>query len=159
MTTSEEKSTAIGLKMLKISRGGHHAYTTKIIKESEGLLAMEISKEIQDELVTNCRILQDKMAEFKEMDRRIAELTEDDKEFETELMDTGDYNRLVLKTIVAITRLIDGNTSKPAAPVSTQKPHTRLEKLKLKSYDGDPLQYISFWDCFESAVHNDSSLG
>ena len=117
---------------------------------------------IENELVTNGRILQEKQEELKDIDRRISNLILDDKEFEAELMDAGDYNRLVLKTIVAVTRRLDENMPKPNVHVGpnpgASKYHTRLEKLKLKSYDGDPLQYQSFWDSFESAVHNDTSL-
>ena len=31
-------------------------------------------------------------------------------------------------------------------------------KLNLKRFSGDPLAYQSFWDSFQSAVHNEESL-
>jgi len=35
---------------------------------------------------------------------------------------------------------------------------TRLPKLSIPVFSGDPLQWQSFWDCFEAAVHNNPSL-
>jgi len=35
---------------------------------------------------------------------------------------------------------------------------TRLPKLSIPVFSGDPLQWQSFWDCFEAAVHNNASL-
>ena len=30
----------------------------------------------------------------------------------------------------------------------------RLSKLRIPVFSGDPLQWQSFWDCFEAAMHN-----
>jgi len=35
---------------------------------------------------------------------------------------------------------------------------TRLPKLEVPKYSGDPLNWQSFWDCFESAIHFNSNL-
>ena len=43
-------------------------------------------------------------------------------------------------------------------PPSSIGTTTRLPKLNIPVFTGDPLQWQSFWDCFEAAVHNNSSL-
>ena len=35
---------------------------------------------------------------------------------------------------------------------------SRLPKLTLPKFNGDPLQFQTFWDSFEAAVHNNESL-
>ena len=35
---------------------------------------------------------------------------------------------------------------------------SRLPKLILPTFSGDPLQFQTFWDSFEVAVHNNGSL-
>ena len=35
---------------------------------------------------------------------------------------------------------------------------TRLPKLTLPTFSGNPLQFQTFWDSFEAAVHNNNSL-
>ena len=43
-------------------------------------------------------------------------------------------------------------------PSSSSGSTTRLPKLNIPTFSGDPLLWQSFWDCFEAAVHNNSSL-
>ena len=44
------------------------------------------------------------MAVLKNLDEKLADMIEGEKEFGAECMNTGDYNRSVLKVIVDITR-------------------------------------------------------
>ena len=41
---------------------------------------------------------------------------------------------------------------------STSGATIRLPKLVIPLFSGDPLQWQSFWDCFEAAVHSNNSL-
>ena len=45
--------------------------------------------------------------------------------------------------------------SPPSAAVSQV---ARLPKLEMPQFTGNPLQWQSFWDCFEAAIHNNTSL-
>ena len=113
--------------------------------------------------MTNKQILEEKMVVIKTLDDKLAEMIDDEKDFEAECMKTGDYNRSVLKVIVEITRWLKGSTEKKPGgeedsrnrPLRTQ---AKLPKLTLKKYNGDPLLYHTFWDSFESAVHKNESL-
>ena len=35
---------------------------------------------------------------------------------------------------------------------------TRLQKLNLSYFSGDPLMWLTFWDSFSAAVHNNPNL-
>ena len=47
------------------------------------------------------------------------------------------------------------HTSPPSAVLPQV---TRLPKLELPQFNGDPLVWQTFWDCFEAAVHSNTSL-
>ena len=36
--------------------------------------------------------------------------------------------------------------------------HTSLSLISIPIFSGDPLQWQSFWDCFEAAVDHNSSI-
>ena len=44
------------------------------------------------------------------------------------------------------------------AHTSAQEHVTRLPKLDLPQFAGNPIHWQSFWDCFEATVHNNSCL-
>ena len=46
----------------------------------------------------------------------------------------------------------------PPSPVSASHDFTRLPKLNIPTFAGDVLQWQSFWDCFEAAVHHNRSI-
>ena len=51
------------------------------------------------------------------------------------------------------------NNSQPEPKISKSSAHcTKLPKLTLPTFDGDLLQWQSFWDSFESSIHSNSYL-
>ena len=46
----------------------------------------------------------------------------------------------------------------PPSLVSASHDITRLPKLSIQMFSGDTLQWQSFWDCFEAAVHRNRSI-
>lgn len=48
------------------------------------------------------------------------------------------------------------SNAKPAAVGADSR--VRLEKLSLPTFNGDPLSFHSFWECFESRVHSNGQL-
>ena len=43
-------------------------------------------------------------------------------------------------------------------PVSASHEFTRLSKFNIPTFAGDTLQWQSFWDCFEAAVHHNRAI-
>ena len=65
--------------------------------------------------------------------------------------------------VISTTHAVTSSASHVAPPPASHLPSnsgatTRLPKLTIPVFSGDPLQWQSFWDCFEAAVHNNSSL-
>ena len=53
----------------------------------------------------------------------------------------------------------DSASPKPTATSATSgKKHAKLPRLKLKSFFGDQGQWLTFWDSFRSAVHENPEL-
>ena len=52
---------------------------------------------------------------------------------------------------------LEGEISQVTQPLA-QQTHSRLPKLLLQKFKGDITQYRSFWDSFESAIHNNLGL-
>ena len=50
------------------------------------------------------------------------------------------------------------NVEQPTSLVSASHDTTRLPKLSIPTFSGDTLQWQSFWDCFEAAVHLNPSI-
>ncbi len=42
--------------------------------------------------------------------------------------------------------------------ISTRSNHVRLPKLALHSFSGDVTQWLTFWDSFRSAIHDNDQL-
>ena len=148
-------STEENLKKKRRTRGGHRAFATKLVKESEGLLqqletATGAEKvEIADELLTNQDVLKARLEDLKLIDNEIADLIVDDTEAEKDMVDAGDNNRAISKILVRIRK----SGEQPRADTSDRKPtmsHAKLPKLNLPTFDGDPLQFQGFWDIFTS---------
>ena len=77
----------------------------------------------------------------------------------------GDVNpvgRSALKgessVITTHTSLLTVSTTGPSATESADVPKVKLPKLTLKWFNGDLTNWTTFWDSFESSIHNNTGL-
>ena len=161
------------LTMLIHSRGGHRAYTTRVMKETEDYMKtgeanagdQDALLEAEEDIITNKEILVEKMTVLKGLDEEILSLKTDP---DTEAGEAGDYNRKIKKTLVKIDRWMkkfcgpptQPNPSQPSPSTQVQpgSAHRRLPKVELEPFDGDPLRFRSFWDMFESLIDKDDQI-
>ena len=125
--------------------------------------------ELETQLITNQNILY-KLSVIKDLDERISASIENDEEFGTEMIESNEFQRVILKTSVAISNWLKRNSSDSVSTMSaaelvssSQKDSSnsvsaKLPKLTLQKFSGDPLYFRSFWDSFESAIDKNSSL-
>ena len=96
---------------------------------------------------------------------------EDKKGTEDEIEEAGDFSERVLEIVVEIESVLsrkekaesgsDSASPNPTATSATSgnKHSTRkLPRLTLKSFLGDPGQFLTFWDSFRSSVHENPEL-
>nr|XP_047123002.1 uncharacterized protein LOC105849194 [Hydra vulgaris] len=153
------------LKSMKKSRRMHKMYASKIIEETNILLDKELEssenrEDVETDLNTNLELLNIKMKVIENLNDKISELLEDDDEICTDMNESGDFQRYILKTTIRIEKYLKQNLNESSFHIEkpASKPKysisAKLPKLTLPKYSNDPMTFQSFWDSFDSAIHS-----
>ena len=161
---SKEKSIRI--------RGGHRAYVSKIIESANEILEHFGGSTSEREKLESFKVtLKDKKEVLKSIDETILEFTKDE-DISNEIIEASDISESINRVCVKINNALNpvnnaaslssSNTefatiSSPAN-TSTTTIKAKLPKLTLRKFSGDSKSWQSFWDSFEAAVHNNSSV-
>ena len=158
---------AIGKKR-KI-RSGHKAYTTKLLNEATDVSKEEPSIEVKDKLRQLEISLKERLDILAGLDKDILELEDDDDAIIEEIETSGEFRDKIHGVLVRIenqlkpttapssyTETIQSTSKSPTK--ETVSTHTRLPKLILKRFSGEPRDWISFWDQYKNAVHENTTL-
>ena len=152
------------LTVLRRQRGGNIGYVKRIISESNTVISDAAigDEEKETTLLANKEILCEKKQTIQEIHEKILPKLVEENDINDEITTVSDCFKDVGKVVFAINKWIEKkcfSVKVPASPSPIPTPtHTRLPKLVLSNYDGDPLMYQSFWDNFESTVHKNKSL-
>ena len=153
---------------MKTVRGSHRGVVTKLTKETDTLTATEpLTTEQIDRLIVIRQQLNAKEQTLQTLNRDILNLCSLEK-FEIEVNDA----EIVVAKIMDYKRRIDVALQPPSvaphtvsttpAVVVASPPgavaKTRLPKLSLAKFKGDVTAWVSFWDSFKSAVHENSEI-
>ena len=65
----------------------------------------------------------------------------------------GDMQATIIQIDVTLAK-----SEKPSFKFKSSDCSAKLPKLSLKTFNGNPLEYQSFWNCFKAAVHQNDSL-
>ena len=153
---------------LKIVRGGHRRTITRIVNKYEEI---EECTDI-DEITATIETLRGKHELLSKLNCEILESTTEE-EIDNEIEETDKYDFIIQKTISKLTRLSKSSVLNPIAPVfmpanqnlypdslrsvsSSGMNHSssfhKLPKLTIAKFDGNLLNWQSFWDSFEGAI-------
>ena len=161
---SKEKSIRI--------RIGHRAYVSKIIESANEILEHFSGSTNEREKLESLKVtLKNKKDVLKSMGEKILLLTKDE-DINKEIIEAGEIGESINRACVKINNALSpGNnaacspstnseTVANSSPVNTSTPtvKAKLPKLTLRKFSGDPKSWQPFWDSFEAAVHNNSSL-
>ena len=118
--------------------------------------------------------LQRKHTLITALDEKILETLDNDEEIEAEILQTEEGASSISTAKAKITHCLTppavADTRSEDIPPATLPPPvspghhpapvslTRLPKLDLPQFSGNSLLWQPFWDCFEAAVHNNTSL-
>ena len=144
-------------------RAGHRASATRMLHQVEGLLADSTIETPADTAVLS-RIklsLQEKLDTLKTLDGEILDLTEEEN-----LEDEIGHADLFKENIYTVMINIDKNQSATERSLdltveptpATRVKRVNLPKLTLRSFNGEITMWTTFWDSFESAIHNNTDL-
>ena len=125
--------------------------------------------------------LKRKQTVLQELDSRITQKLDDPDDLEAEVLEQEEFQEQISEKIAQISTLITRGPSAPSvptsqpptqnsqaqsliqipAPIADNSPgrHSCLPKLKLPTFSGDPLEWLTFWDSFNAAVNTNTSLG
>ena len=153
----------------KKARAGQKSYVTKIFGKARATLdAYDPSQEVR---LRQYRVtLEERSATLQSLDDDILELIEDPDSIAAEVEESGHYRQDVHKILIRIENLFTSKVGMPATSENTRGGSTqqivhippenasRLPKLTLPHFSGDPVDWIHFWDSFSAAVDKKTSL-
>ena len=160
-----------GLTRKKRIRAGHKASATRMLTNINGLLStLEPGPTTDTSRLTQLKLsLQEKLETLRQYDSEILDLTEEDQ-LVTEIEQADIFKEEIYTAITKIDKLVGLISSSPhtsshvRAPSDVPPPtrdsthHAKLPKLTLKSFNGDITTWISFWDSYNSAIHQNTEL-
>ena len=116
--------------------------------------------------------LNEKLGTLKNLDEQIFENCKDkDNDIDDEIMEAGSFREQVHECLIKIEEVLtvqetrtstqdnpSGGHSSHDSSITEPKIKAKLRKLSLKKFNGNPLHWQSWWDCFNSAVHSNDSF-
>ena len=146
-------------------RGAHKASATKIMQQIAEIVRSE--RPVQTKLSCLRLALNEKFETIKALDVEVIDLIDDDGVVD-DIERADEFKETIFSSLLSIDRLIeklkpppatkDSAVSEPSVHTSSSHPRVKLPKLQLRSFSGDLTQWTSFWDSFQSAVHNNEHL-
>ena len=148
-------------KTLVSKRRGHKAYATKLMNDAKLLLSSDNPSRVK--LTTFLKTLTDRKEIIVTLDNEILS-TLIEAEMTDEIMTSGDYIMSIDEVIFSISDVLDNfamnDEERKSLPdlEDERRGSAKLPKLLLKKFSGDILRFQEFWECFDSAVHTNSSI-
>ena len=143
----------------KAVRGAYKGHCDQDIKRAERLLTDTAATNIT-ELKALAERLSRRLDEIKAIDSAILSALAKDEEISEEADHALTFQDGIHYWILKIKEFVTDEYQ----PVSTfqTKPATRvhinLQKLHIQPFDGNPLEWLTFWDSYSNAVHNNHEL-
>ena len=157
------------LKNLRKFRDGHRKFVEKTIEDAKGLISEGNLIEVK-RLKFLRTALETKYSELQSLDREIVDLVDDVKVIDTEVSESCELMNSIQECIVELESVLKAQESKgksqkspsvvqPVSPesagtsqghVSNAFTHTKLPKLELKKFHGNPMHWYPFWESLQS---------
>ena len=158
----------------KASRKAYRSHLMRLLRKVDAILDLE-TRPTETQIATltsSIEQLTERGTLLRELDTQIAATIETENELEAEIIEAEATQEAILDKISQIRRRIDAHAAPvthplnvsatefmPSGPVPRrEQPVSRLPKLNLPSFSGDPLTWQGFWDSFEAAVNSNTAL-
>ena len=151
-------------------RGGHKGYVTKTLTKCKEALSGSIDPALIKKLKEWKINLNERLDILKELDNEILNLIPADKDIEHEIDSAGVFRESIYEVIVHIDEVLEeyeskkvnvsseGSQGQGAQAKVISAATTKLPKLVLKKFNGQPTAWQEFYDAFDSSIHKNSSL-
>ena len=158
------------LQRAKKLRTGHRSSTTRLINQTYDTLKEREAN--GPKLKQQETSLKEKLDTLRALDAEILNLLSDEEDIGNEIEQADTYREKVQLALCDIQAVLKTTTSLPPLepPVLVEETSTtftktgkrtarvKLPKIVLKRFDGNPLQWATFWDSFSSTVHDNPEL-
>ena len=146
-------------------RRGHRASAKRIIAAPEESIEVfdpnnpDTVIKVKQQLTTR----KEKMETLRVHDEEILSLAKEE-EIENEIEQADIFKERLQHSIVSIEMALEkfvNGTSPSLSNVSQNSSYSatvKLPKLSLKKFSGDVTKWTTFWECYESAIHNNANL-
>ena len=142
---------------LKASRKAFHSHLTRIYGKIEELNLTKKDEETTTLTLSYIDQLQRKAESIDGLDLKIAAGVEHPKDLEREIFEAEEIKDTLIEKTTCLKRYLElhktSNEPTPPRNVAPSTSASRLPKLNLPMFSGDPIKWQSFWDSFEAAVH------
>ena len=158
--STEEKNNAI-VERLKRSRAYRGHVTRNINKAFE---IMNNEEPSLADIESYVEIIDTKIEAIRVLDKEIAEHL-DGKDLDNEIEESLDYSAEVITGKSQLVRFIKMKIEVVIVPIIPPAPidfgrdvYTQLPKITLNEFSGKLLEWASFWDSFEAAIHRNPRI-
>ena len=163
------------LQRKKASRKAYRSHLTRLLRKVDAILDSD-TRPTEAQIATltsSIEQLTERGTLLRELDNQIAATIGTEDELEAEIIEAEATQESIHDKISQIRRVIELHTTPPTRTLSVsatefvpasdppprrEPPVSRLPKLDLPSFSGDPLTWQSFWDSFRAAVHTNAAL-
>ena len=162
------------LQRKKLSRSALRNHAKKIVGEIDGLLDNFSYEGVQRLLALKANLAA-QLEKVEASNGEVEELIVEEEALVTDIEDSCAWNDAYFDIMVKIddalkkhsdTKVFENKASSDKSPPEVipnssdviKKREVKLPKIELKSFDGDILNWQTFWDQFESSVHSNISL-
>ncbi|XP_057294726.1 uncharacterized protein LOC130623273 [Hydractinia symbiolongicarpus] len=127
------------------------------LRERIDVIVKDFSEEKRAEIISLQTTLIDTVKQLKELDEELYGVLSAE-EIETDVMEATEFYLLVNMSLATITTATGPHVSATESTRSVKKKSMRLPKIELSKFNGNPLNWPSFWDQFNSAINDNDSL-
>ena len=165
-----------GLAKLQASRKAFRSHLTRTYNKMDELdFTQPATEEIASQVTSYIDQLQRKAESIRQLNSKISAEIRDNEDLEREVYEAEEIQDSIIEKSTRLKRYLEAQhksnrvtTTTPnirEPPQSTLVPATvpststsRLPKLSLPTFSGNPLLWQTFWDLFEAAVHGNPNL-
>ena len=155
--------------IVKWERAGNDIYVNRLIKETKSLIDIQnnVGQPDKAKVIANREMLSTKIHLIKSYDEQILDSTDPESDTEREIFESIQFEKSVSELIISvkISRQwsdVRWNCNLPYPKFKSLNSNisvrSRLPRQEIPPFSGDPLQFQSFWDIFDSSIHSNTSL-
>ena len=157
------------LQRAKITRTTQRTQATKLWNKAHSLMKEEVDETKLKSLKVMLETYEAKIEQLRQLDEQVSSKLDEEELLEAEIAEADDYLNELREKRYHIKFFIESKVkpSKQNIPppsmsqtsVSTNSSaNHRLPRLALPIFTGNSLKWQTFWDTFQTAIHNNSGL-